>query len=155
MSEENNIKIEPTNIDLNSLFNLTYTFDNLKLLIGNLKKNQDLIFSLLNENNKNNKEIHDYQEDRFKSIEEALNKIGGEIKEVKRPSIDEKYTNIQTYVFSDDKDNGNKNEDEPTTEELLDEALAYCKIDSWGTVIIYDIIKNVYFNELKLDALYK
>ena len=112
MSEDNNIKIEPTNIDLNSLFNLTYTFDNLKLLIGNLKKNQDLIFSLLNENNKNNKEIHDYQEDRFKSIEEALNKIGGEIKEVKRPSIDEKYTNIQTYVFNDDKDNGNKIDDE-------------------------------------------
>ena len=45
MSEDNDIKIEPTNIDLNSLFNLTYTFDNLKLLIGNLKKNQDLIFT--------------------------------------------------------------------------------------------------------------
>ena len=50
---------------------------------------------------------------------------------------------------------GEKNEDEPTTQELLDEALAYCKIDSWGTVIIYDIIKNVYFDKLKLDALYK
>ena len=41
----------------------------------------------------------------------------------------------------------------PSTESLLDEALAYCKIDSWGTVIIYDVIKNVYLGNLKLDAL--
>ena len=40
----------------------------------------------------------------------------------------------------------------PSTQSLLDEALAYCKIDSWGTVIIYDIIKNVYLGKLKLDA---
>ena len=38
------------------------------------------------------------------------------------------------------------------TEDLLAEALAYCKIDSWGTVIIYDIIKNVYLGSLKLDS---
>ena len=50
---------------------------------------------------------------------------------------------------------GGQKEDEPSTKELLDEALAYCKIDSWGTVIIYDIIKNVYLGSLKLDALYK
>ena len=101
MSEDNDIKIEPTNIDLNSLFNLTYTFDNLKLLLGNLKKNQDLIFTLLNENNKNNKEFHDYQENRFKSIEDALNKLGGVVNEVKRPSIDDKYTNIQNIIESE------------------------------------------------------
>jgi ABC-type transporter Mla subunit MlaD len=100
MSEDNNIKIEPTNIDLNSLFNLTYTFDNLKLLLGNLKKNQDLIFTLLNENNKNNKEFHDYQENRFKSIEDALNKLGAEVNDVKRPSIDDKFTNIQNIIES-------------------------------------------------------
>lgn len=40
----------------------------------------------------------------------------------------------------------------PSTQDLLDEALAYCKIDSWGTVIIYDIIKNIYLGELKIDA---
>ena len=40
----------------------------------------------------------------------------------------------------------------PSTQSLLDEALAYCKIDSWGTVIIYDIIKNVYLDKLKLDT---
>lgn len=38
------------------------------------------------------------------------------------------------------------------TDELLKEALAYCKIDSWGTVIIYDIIKKVYEGKIKLDA---
>lgn len=41
------------------------------------------------------------------------------------------------------------------TKDLLAEALAYCKIDSWGTVVIYDIIKNVYLGNLKLDALAK
>ena len=50
---------------------------------------------------------------------------------------------------------GGQKDDEPSTQELLDEALAYCKIDSWGTVIIYDVIKNMYFGSLKLDALYK
>ena len=40
----------------------------------------------------------------------------------------------------------------PSTQDLLNEALAYCKIDSWGTVIIYDIIKNIYLGELKIDA---
>ena len=50
---------------------------------------------------------------------------------------------------------GGQKEGEPSTEELLAEALAYCKIDSWGTVIIYDVIKNMYLGKLKLDALYK
>ncbi len=39
-----------------------------------------------------------------------------------------------------------------STDELLKQALAYCKIDSWGTVIIYDIIKNVHLKKLKIDA---
>ena len=50
---------------------------------------------------------------------------------------------------------GGQKEGEPSTEELLAEALAYCKIDSWGTVIIYDVIKNMYLGKLKLDALFK
>ena len=47
---------------------------------------------------------------------------------------------------------GGARKNEPSTHDLLAEALAYCKIDSWGTVIIYDIIKNVYLGNLKLDA---
>lgn len=38
------------------------------------------------------------------------------------------------------------------TEDLLQEALAYCKIDSWGTVIIFDILKNINEDKLHLDA---
>ena len=40
----------------------------------------------------------------------------------------------------------------PKTEDLLQEALAYCKIDSWGTVIIFDILKNVHEGKLSLEA---
>ena len=46
----------------------------------------------------------------------------------------------------------NESNQGPSTSSLLAEALAYCKIDSWGTVIIYDVIKNVYEGNLKLDA---
>lgn len=48
---------------------------------------------------------------------------------------------------------GEKDEGIPTND-LLKEALAYCKIDSWGTVIIFDIIKNVCEGKLELDAHY-
>ena len=40
------------------------------------------------------------------------------------------------------------------TEDLLEEAKAYCKIDTWGTVFIFDVLKNVYLGKLKLDAKY-
>ena len=46
-----------------------------------------------------------------------------------------------------------KDENELSTDDLLKEALAYCKIDSWGTVIIFDIIKNICEGNLKLDCL--
>ncbi len=46
---------------------------------------------------------------------------------------------------------GEQNKGTPT-KELLDEARAYCKIDTWGTVIIYDVIKNVYEGKLQLDV---
>ena len=49
---------------------------------------------------------------------------------------------------------GRQNEGIPT-DDLLNQALAYCKIDSWGTVIIFDIIKNIHEGKLKLDALEK
>lgn len=41
----------------------------------------------------------------------------------------------------------------PDEEKMLAQALAYCKIDSWGTVIIYDIIKHVADGDIKLKAL--
>ena len=41
-----------------------------------------------------------------------------------------------------------------STQDLLKEALAYCKIDTWGTVIIFDIIKNIANGKIKLDSYY-
>lgn len=41
----------------------------------------------------------------------------------------------------------------PDEDEMLGQALAYCKIDSWGTVIIYDVIKNICEGKLKLKSL--
>ena len=40
--------MEKIDIDLNSLFNLSYNFENLKLLLTNISKNQDLFESKLN-----------------------------------------------------------------------------------------------------------
>ena len=48
----------------------------------------------------------------------------------------------------------NEQDEGPSTQDLLNEALAYCKIDSWGTVIIFDVIKNIADGKIKLDALY-
>lgn len=44
------------------------------------------------------------------------------------------------------------NDNDPDEEEMLNQALAYCKIDSWGTVIIYDVIKHVSDGKIKLKA---
>ena len=43
----------------------------------------------------------------------------------------------------------------PDETAMLAQALAYCKIDSWGTVIIYDVIKHVSDGKIKLKALIK
>lgn len=40
----------------------------------------------------------------------------------------------------------------PDEEKMLSQALAYCKIDSWGTVIIYDIIKHISDGKIKIKA---
>ena len=47
-----------------------------------------------------------------------------------------------------------QDEDDLNTLDLLKEALAYCKIDSWGTVVIFDIVRNIYEGKLELDAKY-
>lgn len=44
-------------------------------------------------------------------------------------------------------------DNDPDEQEMLNQALAYCKIDSWGTVIIYDILKHVSDGKIKLKAL--
>ena len=44
-------------------------------------------------------------------------------------------------------------DNDPNEEEMLKQALAYCKIDSWGSVIIYDILKHISDGKIKLKAL--
>ncbi|MCQ2801445.1 MAG: DUF2779 domain-containing protein [Bacilli bacterium] len=43
-------------------------------------------------------------------------------------------------------------DNDPDENDMLGQALAYCKIDSWGTVIIYDVIKHVSDGKIKLKA---
>lgn len=52
---------------------------------------------------------------------------------------------VRAHIDSSDND--------PDEQKMLDQALAYCKIDSWGTVIIYDVIKHVSDGNIKLKAL--
>lgn len=51
---------------------------------------------------------------------------------------------LRSHVAPDNND--------PDEDEMLKQALAYCKIDSWGTVIIYDVIKHVSDGKIKLKA---
>ena len=44
-SSEKELKLTPINIDTNQLFSLSYTFDNLKLLINTLLENQNLMYA--------------------------------------------------------------------------------------------------------------
>lgn len=75
--------------------------------------------------------IEDYIESTKESIDSSFGKLShyDELEEEK----------LQEEAFGDE-------------DEMLNQALAYCKIDSWGTVIIYDIIKNVIEGKLKLKA---
>ena len=54
---------------------------------------------------------------------------------------------VRAHIDSSDND--------PDEDSMLAQALAYCKIDSWGTVIIYDVIKHVCDGKIKLKALIK
>ncbi len=46
----------------------------------------------------------------------------------------------------------NPQDNDPDEEKMLAQALAYCKIDSWGTVIIYDVLKHVLDGKIKIKA---
>lgn len=45
-------------------------------------------------------------------------------------------------------------DNDPDENAMLAQALAYCKIDSWGTVIIYDVIKHIVDGKIKIKALF-
>ena len=46
---ENPLILEPINVDLNKLFSLSYTFENLKSFMSSLSKNQSLMSDKINE----------------------------------------------------------------------------------------------------------
>ena len=92
--------LEPIDIDLDKLFSLSYTFDNLKLFMKNIIKNQQVIADKLNEiqnsptstsaspemAKKSSNQPQDFQkyvEHRLKSIENSINKNKKEIQNLK------------------------------------------------------------------------
>ena len=42
---EKGINLEPLDVDFNKLFSLSYTFDNLKLIMNTLLENQNIMYS--------------------------------------------------------------------------------------------------------------
>ena len=89
MSEENqetdiNKILEPVDIDLDKLFSLSYTFDNLKSFMKNIIKNQQIIADKINElekksvlQNDENKRFHIFQskiDKKLKIVENNVNK---------------------------------------------------------------------------------
>ena len=81
------LQLEKTDIDLNALFNLSYSFDNLKGLLTAILKNQDLMADRIKNIEETEKkasdivEQHSINEKRLKSIEVIMTKIknGGAI----------------------------------------------------------------------------
>ena len=75
------LQLEKTDIDLNALFNLSYSFDNLKGLLTAILKNQDLMADRIKNIEETDKkaadivEQHSINEKRLKSIEVIMTKI--------------------------------------------------------------------------------
>ena len=79
----NNI-LEPIDIDLDKLFSLSYTFDNLKSFMKNIIKNQQIIADKINDlekkssmQNEENKKFHIFQvkiDKKIKLVENNVNK---------------------------------------------------------------------------------
>ena len=51
--------MEEIKLDLNNLFNLSYNFEGLKILLTSITKNQDLMMKKINDLEKNSKENKD------------------------------------------------------------------------------------------------
>ena len=87
--------MEKINVDLNSLFNLSYNFENLKLFLSKIGKNQDLIDSKLKELDK-----------RTKQNSKTIDSITSEIE------LNKQLTNIDTfnnYLIEEAKKQDNQN----------------------------------------------
>ena len=105
--------MEKINIDLNSLFNLSYNFENLKLLLTTISKNQDTFENKM-------KDIENKIKENSKSIEQILS---GEIEVNKQGNLD----NINNFIIeqsakpsSAKKENQEKNLEEFTLKKSKD-----------------------------------
>ena len=105
--------LEQVNIDLNKLFSLSYTFDNLKSFISSLSKNQSLMSEKINELEdklKQQVDINKKHQDNIMNIDKKLasieSKITKSFKKDKKPKLNAYNKNKE--IEKDSSDNINK-----------------------------------------------
>ena len=69
---EQGIQFQPINVDIDKLFSLSYTFDNLKLFMNTLLENQNIMSSKINELEKMLKEEKDQSKNNLNILEKKL-----------------------------------------------------------------------------------
>ena len=96
--------MQKINIDLNSLFNLSYNFENLKLLLTNISKNQDIFETRM-------KEIESKLNDNSRNIELLKSvQLFGVKKSDKKLDENEKKENVDTIKTYEENDSKTNNE---------------------------------------------
>ena len=96
--------MQKINIDLNSLFNLSYNFENLKLLLTTISKNQDIFETRM-------KEIEKKLNDNSRSIELIKSvELYGVSRPIKRLNDNEKKENVDTIKTNEENDSKTSSE---------------------------------------------
>ena len=96
--------MQKINVDLNSLFNLSYNFENLKLLLTNISKNQDIFETRM-------KEIESKLNDNSRNIELLKSvQLFGVKKSDKKLDENEKKENVETIKTYEENDSKTNNE---------------------------------------------
>ena len=72
---EQGIKLKEIDIDINQLFSLSYTFDNLKLIMNTLIENQNIMTKKINDLEKNLKEQKENSKNQINALEKKLKVI--------------------------------------------------------------------------------
>ena len=126
---EQGIKLQQINVDINKLFSLSYTFDNLKLIMNTLLENQNIISSKINEKEKKLKEEKNESANNITILEKKIKtmiltmkkdptkllktekKIIEKITEKEKEKLDEKEVKIDENKEKEEKEKKDKNED--------------------------------------------
>ncbi len=126
---EQGIKLQQINVDINKLFSLSYTFDNLKLIMNTLLENQNIISSKINEIEKKLKEEKNESANNITILEKKIKtmiltmkkdptkllktekKIIEKITEKEKEKLDEKEVKIDENKEKEEKEKKDKNED--------------------------------------------